>query len=102
MPFFLLFGEAVQSRIPNADLDHRDPDYIREMLPGAWLLGTLWHRADVRGLANIPDDELVLTALTPSGVVEATLSFPTDGFVMSPMYAAAVAAVVEAWIEVRS
>ena len=35
-------------------LDDRDPDYIRDTLPLAWLLATLWHRAEVRGLENIP------------------------------------------------
>ena len=33
-------------------LDDRDPDYIRDTLPLAWLLATLWHRAEVRGLEN--------------------------------------------------
>ena len=48
----------VQTRIPPADLDDRDPDYIRENLPGLWLLASLWFRAEVRGLANIPEDVL--------------------------------------------
>jgi len=60
-------AEALQRRVPDADLDRRDPDYIREMLPGAWLLATLWHRADVRGLANIPDDGPVLIVGNHSG-----------------------------------
>lgn len=51
---------AVQSRIPAADLDERDPDYIRESLPRQWLLSTLWYRAEVRGLGNIPEDGPVL------------------------------------------
>src|SRR6266513_1007851 len=34
-------------------LDDRDPDYIRDTLPAAWLLATLWHRAEVRGLDSI-------------------------------------------------
>src|SRR6185503_18828665 len=28
-----------------ADLDDRDPDYIRENLPFSWLWATLWYRA---------------------------------------------------------
>src|SRR5688500_17083237 len=30
-----------------ADLDDRDPDYIRENLPFSWLWATLWYRAEV-------------------------------------------------------
>jgi len=60
-------AEAVTSRVPKADLDERDPDYIREMLPGAWLLATLWHRAEVRGLDRIPDDGPVLLVGNHSG-----------------------------------
>ena len=33
--------EQVQARIPRADLDERDPDYIRESLPRLWLLASL-------------------------------------------------------------
>ena len=43
-------------RIPRADLDERDPDYIREQLPLLWLLSSIWFRGEVRGLGNIPDD----------------------------------------------
>jgi len=38
-------ADAVRRRVPVADLDDRDPDYIREVLPLAWLYTTLWHRA---------------------------------------------------------
>src|SRR2546423_9813900 len=58
---------AVQSRIPVADLDERDPDYIRENLPGIWLLASLWFRGDVRGLGNIPEEGPVLLVGNHSG-----------------------------------
>src|SRR3954454_15096817 len=58
---------AVQSRIPVADLDERDPDYIRENLPGIWLLASLWYRGEVRGLGNIPEDGPVLLVGNHSG-----------------------------------
>ena len=58
---------AIQSRIPPADLDERDPDYIRENLPGLWLLASLWHRGEVRGLGNIPEDGPVLLVGNHSG-----------------------------------
>ena len=47
-------AEEVQRRVPTADLDERDPDYIRETLPGLWMLASFYFRADVRGLQNIP------------------------------------------------
>src|SRR6476646_4975440 len=48
-------------------LDNRDPDYIRDTLPLAWLLATLWHRAEIRGLENIPDEGPVLLVGNHSG-----------------------------------
>ena len=57
----------ITSRIPAADLDERDPDYIRERLPAMWLLASLWHRAEVRGLGNIPEDGGVLLVGNHSG-----------------------------------
>jgi 1-acyl-sn-glycerol-3-phosphate acyltransferase len=56
-----------QSAVPRADLDERDPDYIRESLPGMWMLASLYFRADVRGLANIPEEGPVLLAGNHSG-----------------------------------
>ena len=54
-------------RIPPADLDERDPDYIRESLPGLWLLSSLYFRGEVRGLGNIPEDGPVLLVGNHSG-----------------------------------
>jgi 1-acyl-sn-glycerol-3-phosphate acyltransferase len=58
---------ALQSRIPVADLDERDPDYIRESLPRLWLLASLYFRGEVRGLGNIPEDGPVLLVGNHSG-----------------------------------
>jgi 1-acyl-sn-glycerol-3-phosphate acyltransferase len=55
------------SRVPPADLDERDPDYIRERLPGLWLLASLWFRGEVRGLGNIPEEGPVLLVGNHSG-----------------------------------
>jgi len=74
---------AVASRVPPADLDERDPDYIRESLPGLWMLASFWFRAEVRGLHNIPDEGGVLIVgnhsggnMTPDTIVF-TLAFNT-------------------------
>ena len=49
-----MVSSLAQSRIPKADLDERDTDYIRETLPGLWMLASYYFRADVRGLDRIP------------------------------------------------
>jgi 1-acyl-sn-glycerol-3-phosphate acyltransferase len=48
-------------------LDARDPDYIRETLPALRLLSSLYFRADVRGLDNIPATGPVLLVGNHSG-----------------------------------
>jgi 1-acyl-sn-glycerol-3-phosphate acyltransferase len=60
-------AEEAQRRVPTADLDERDPDYIRETLPGLWMLASLYFRADVRGLHNIPEEGPVLLVGNHSG-----------------------------------
>ena len=60
-------AEQLQRRIPTADLDDRDPDYIRETLPGLWLLASFYFRADVKGLENIPAEGPVLLVGNHSG-----------------------------------
>jgi 1-acyl-sn-glycerol-3-phosphate acyltransferase len=74
---------ALERRIPAADLDERDPDYIRETLPGLWMLASFYFRADVRGLQRIPAEGPVLLVgnhsggnLTPDTLVF-TLAFST-------------------------
>jgi 1-acyl-sn-glycerol-3-phosphate acyltransferase len=62
-----LLSTSVQGRIPRADLDERDPDYIRETMAGAWLLASLYFRADVRGLEKIPAEGPVLLVGNHSG-----------------------------------
>jgi 1-acyl-sn-glycerol-3-phosphate acyltransferase len=78
-----LVAGQVQRRIPTADLDERDPDYIRETLPGMWLLASLYFRAEVNGLEKIPAEGPVLLVgnhsggnLTPDTTV-LTLAFAT-------------------------
>jgi 1-acyl-sn-glycerol-3-phosphate acyltransferase len=54
-------------RVPRADLDERDPDFIRENLPAFWLIASLYFRADVKGLENIPEKGPVLLVGNHSG-----------------------------------
>ncbi len=74
---------AIAGRVPPADLDERDPDYIRETLPRLWLASSLWYRGEVRGLGNVPESGPVLLVgnhsggnLTPDTLVF-TLAFST-------------------------
>jgi 1-acyl-sn-glycerol-3-phosphate acyltransferase len=68
----------VVSRVPKADLDQRDPDYIRDQLPGTWLMASLYFRADVRGLHRIPGEGPVLLVGNHSGG-----NVPPDTFVFT-------------------
>jgi 1-acyl-sn-glycerol-3-phosphate acyltransferase len=85
-------ADQAQRRIPRADLDERDPDFIRERLPLMWLLASIWFRGEVRGLGNIPDSGPVLLVgnhsggnMTPDTVVF-TLAFNTYFGVERPFY----------------
>jgi 1-acyl-sn-glycerol-3-phosphate acyltransferase len=63
-------GGPVARRIQRslaADLDDRDPDYVREQLPLLWLVMSLWFRGEVRGLGNIPEQGPVLLVGNHSG-----------------------------------
>ena len=83
---------VVGRRIPRADLDERDPDYIREQLPLLWLLSSLWFRGEVRGLGNIPDEGPVLLVGNHSGgnmipdTMVFTVAFSTYFGVERPFY----------------
>jgi len=82
-----------------ADLDARDPDYIRSQLPLMWLLSTLYHRADVRGFDRVPEDRPVLFVGNHSGgnvpadSLVFMLAFNTYFGVERPVYALAHALV---------
>ena len=60
-------AQEAQRRVPTADLDERDPDYIRDTLPRLWMLASLYFRAEVRGLQNIPEEGPVLLVGNHSG-----------------------------------
>jgi 1-acyl-sn-glycerol-3-phosphate acyltransferase len=75
-----------------ADLDDRDPDYIRENLPLTWLLTTLWLRGEVRNMGNVPEEGPVLLVANHSGgnvtpdTLLFTLAFNTYFGVERPFY----------------
>src|SRR6186997_2145733 len=60
------FFEGVQDRL-TADLDDRDPDFIRENLSLSWLLATIWFRGEVRGMERIPEEGPLLLVGNHSG-----------------------------------
>jgi 1-acyl-sn-glycerol-3-phosphate acyltransferase len=82
----------VQRRIPRADLDERDPDFIRENLPLFWLCASIWFRGEVRGLGNVPDSGPVLLVGNHSGgnmipdTMVFTVAFSTYFGVERPFY----------------
>jgi 1-acyl-sn-glycerol-3-phosphate acyltransferase len=85
------FFDEVQSRL-TADLDDRDPDFIRENLSLTWLLATIWFRGEVRNMDRIPEQGPVLLVgnhsggnITPDTVVF-TLAFNTFFGVERPFY----------------
>ena len=89
-----LAGQAFRGvgRRLTANLDDRDPDYIRENLPLAWLAATLWFRGEVRNLGNVPEERPVLMVgnhsggnLTPDTIVF-TLAFCSYFGVERPFY----------------
>ncbi len=75
-----------------ADLDDRDPDYIRENLPVSWLAATLWYRAEVRNMGNVPENGPVLLVGNHTGgnmspeVLILPLAFTTYFGVERPFY----------------
>jgi 1-acyl-sn-glycerol-3-phosphate acyltransferase len=76
----------------SADLDDRDPDYIRENLPFSWLMATLWYRAEVRNMGNVPENGPVLLVGNHTGgnmspeVIVLPLAFTTYFGVERPFY----------------
>src|SRR5438105_1463472 len=87
-----LVGAALRSGVPPADLHDRDPDYLRDNLAFLWLLASFWHRGEVRGLDNIPEEGPVLLVgnhsggnLTPDTLIF-TLAFSTYFGVERPFY----------------
>jgi 1-acyl-sn-glycerol-3-phosphate acyltransferase len=78
-----------------ADLEKRDPEFIRYQLPGMWLLTTIYFRAEVSGFDKVPEEGPVLFVgnhsggnMTPDSMVF-MLAFNTYFGVERPVYALA-------------
>lgn len=85
-------AKRVVNAVPAGDLDARDSDYIRETLPGLWLLASRYFRADIDGLHHIPEEGPVLLVGNHSGGLMApdlfvfVLAFNTYFGVERPFY----------------
>lgn len=78
-----------------AELEVRDPEFIRYQLPGMWLFSTMYFRAEVKGFDRVPEDGPVLFVgnhsggnMTPDSMVF-MLGFNTYFGVERPIYALA-------------
>lgn len=60
-------GATARARVGRGDLDDRDSLLIRDVMPVAWMVASLWFRAEVRGLHHIPREEPVLLVGNHSG-----------------------------------
>lgn len=60
-------GAQARARIADADLDDRDSLLVRDVMPVAWMVASLWFRAEVRGLHHIPREQPVLLVGNHSG-----------------------------------
>jgi 1-acyl-sn-glycerol-3-phosphate acyltransferase len=85
------FMNELQSRL-TADLDDRDPDFIRENLSLTWLIASIWFRGEVRDMERIPEEGPVLLVgnhsggnITPDTIVF-SLAFNTYFGVERPFY----------------
>jgi 1-acyl-sn-glycerol-3-phosphate acyltransferase len=73
----------VERHIPPADLDERDPEYIRSSLARLWLLASFYFRARVRGMHRVPAEGPVLLVGNHSGG-----NVPADTFIFTLAFSA--------------
>jgi 1-acyl-sn-glycerol-3-phosphate acyltransferase len=78
-----LLARGVEGRIPPADLDERDPEYIRSTLPRLWPWASFYFRARVRGMHRVPAAGPVLLVGNHSGG-----NWPADTFIFTLAFSA--------------
>jgi 1-acyl-sn-glycerol-3-phosphate acyltransferase len=78
-----VLARGLEQRIPPADLDERDPDYIRSSLPKIWPWASFYFRARVRGMHRVPADGPVLLVGNHSGG-----NWPADTFIFTLAFSA--------------
>jgi 1-acyl-sn-glycerol-3-phosphate acyltransferase len=78
----LRFGERILDRIASGTFEGRDPDLIRENLPLSWLMATLYFRAKVDGIENIPSRGPALVVGNHSGG-----NYIPDSFILGMAFA---------------
>ncbi|HXA42833.1 MAG TPA: lysophospholipid acyltransferase family protein [Candidatus Solibacter sp.] len=76
------FGERILDLIATGTFEGRDPDLIRENLPLNWLLATLYFRAKVDGIENIPSQGPALVVGNHSGG-----NYIPDSFILGMAFA---------------
>jgi 1-acyl-sn-glycerol-3-phosphate acyltransferase len=76
------FGEKILDLIATGTFEGRDPDLIRENLPLTWLLATLYFRAKVDGIENIPGKGPALVVGNHSGG-----NYIPDSFILGMAFA---------------
>jgi 1-acyl-sn-glycerol-3-phosphate acyltransferase len=76
------FGERILDLIASGTFDNRDPDLIRENLPLTWLVATLYFRAKVDGIENIPPTGPTLLVGNHSGG-----NYIPDSFILGMAFA---------------
>jgi 1-acyl-sn-glycerol-3-phosphate acyltransferase len=62
-------ADALRPRFRAGDLDDRDPDYMRELLPLLWVLVNAWYRPEIRGIERLPRSGPVLVVGNHTGGV---------------------------------
>jgi len=52
-------GKSRLLKAPTADLNGRDPAFIRSMLPRLWLVASVYFRSEVNGFEKVPDEPVM-------------------------------------------
>ncbi len=62
-------ADSLRPRFRPGNLDDRDPDFMRELLPVLWVLINAWYRPEIRGIERVPRSGPVLVVGNHTGGV---------------------------------